>query len=521
MRVPNEEELREEIIDAIVQAQNAIESDPVLFTQFNPYQRRCIGKYEKKPNMIISAAPNGIGKTFVPVAIMGAIMFGTANPLFAADVFKDWPFPKQLRFVSTTANISDNEAFQTAIKALWPPGAYTMKRGTGKGYYSEIQAGEFDVDVLSFNQHRLEHASGTKGGVFVSEPCTDKRIIAENLARLRAGGIFYWEMTPINYAPYAKDDYIDKGGLFDEEGREVGTIEVVTGDVHENCKQCSPDGGQLEHDQIEAVIATYPYEERESRRSGDFAHQAGLVYQLYGDLNEIDELPKYHQECWDKGKYNLAHVMDPHDRKPFALGWYAIFPNDDVIAIAEYPNVRYHETHSTDDTVESYRKVICDTNLDLAHTIDRMLIDPNFGNTPKLNGLTVKQLFAAACLDCKEAKKEDSCSHRLLYTDPPNSIVEGHMLMRNAIGNPKEDKRPKFMILKPNCPNHCYAFRHYGFKEEKNPDQRGPSTTPMLVNKDFPDLVRYLYNFGADYREPTGPLRLVKMKKRGRGTHAT
>ncbi|KKN22447.1 hypothetical protein LCGC14_0914970, partial [marine sediment metagenome] len=504
----------------LIDAEKAIDSDPLLFTEFNPYQLRCINKFTNKPNMLISAAPNGIGKTFVPVALMGAIMFGSANPLFAGAVFKNWPFPKQLRFVSTTVNVSDNEAFQTAIQMLWPRGEYRMKRGGGKGYYSEIQANDFTVDVLSFNQPRLEHASGTKGLVVASEPCPDKRIISENLARLRAGGIFYWEMTPINYAPYAKDDYLDKGGLFDEQGREVGTIVAVPGNVHENCRQCTK-GGQLDHKQIEAVIASYPYEEREARREGSFMHQAGLIYQLYGDLNEINEFPKYHQECWDKGKYNLAHVMDPHDRKPFALGWYAIFPNDDVIAIAEYPNIIYHETHSTNDTVESYRAVIVDTNKDLDHPIDRMLIDPNFGNTPKLGDLTVKQLFARPCLDCKDAKKEDSCGHRLLYTDPPDSIVEGHMLVRNAIGNPKEDKRPKFFILKPNCPNHCYAMRHYGFKEEKNPDQRGPGTQPLLVHKDYPDLVRYLYNFGATYREPSGPLRLVKMKKRGRGTHAT
>jgi len=493
----------------------AIAGDPLHYTLFNPAQLRCIEAFHSNPRMVIVPMPNGIGKTYVLAAIMSGIIWPSQNALFNRPLFTQWPYRKQLRFASTAKAVEDDEAFQVAVKELWPSGCYRMVRGSGKGFYSRIETSTgFNVDILTYNQTPIEHASGTKGAVFLSEP-PPKKILSENLARLRAGGICYLEMTPLSYAAYVKDEYIDKGGLFDDDGNQVGRIEVVTGQIEENCRDHA-EGGQLGHMDIQQTIASYPLEEREARKTGEFMHMAGLIYQQYGDANEIDVFSEYHQEMWDAGKYNLVHCADPHDRKPFALGWYAVFPNDDVICIAEYPEVFFHEVTQWRDQVEDYRKVIIATEKDIGKPADKRFIDPNFGNAPKLGGDTVKQLFARACPDCSKKGNAAKCSHRIVYSNPPDSIADGHLIVRRAIGIPAEDMRPKFYVMK-HCRNHVYAFRHYGYKESKNADVRGISQDPMLVHKDFPDLVRYMYlaGYGRFHGDPgRAPRPRLKMSRK-------
>ena len=325
-------------------------------------------------------------------------------------------------------------------------------------------------------------------------------------------------MTPLTYAAYVKDDYIDKGGLYNDKGEKVGRIEVITGDIEDNCKDHTP-GGQLPHEEIERTIASYPIEERELRKTGKFGHLAGLVYQKWGDHNELDAFPSYHQELWDKGKFDLWHMADPHDAKPFALGWMAVFPNHDAIFFAEYPDDAFppfHEMRSFDHQPEDYRQVILATEKGIEKPADTRIIDPNFGNSPKLGSETVKQRWAGACKACKDKGKdaESVCAHRLFYEDAPD-YSRGALAVRRAIGNVDEGVRPKLYALK-SCKNFCYGMRHYGYKIEKHPEINGPSDRVMLVHKDYPDLVRYAFLRGVKYRGEIGKPTGVKLKQRGR-----
>lgn len=489
-------------------------SDPLAYTVFNPAQERCIAAFARDPKMIIVPMPNGIGKTFVLVAIMGAIMWPTANPLFAHPVYQRWPYRKQLRFSSTAKSVEDGEAFQVAIAELWPRQRYEMSRGAGKSYYSAIESDTgYHVDVLTYNQTPLEHASGTKGAVFCSEP-PPKPVFTEDISRVRGQGPLYLEMTPITYAAYIKREYIDPGALIGEDGREVGRIEVVTGDIEENCSDHHV-GGVLSHVAIEQMVAAWPIEERALRRTGQFGVQAGLIYQCWGAHNEWDELPDYHAECWDRGRVNVAHVLDPHDRKPWAHAWIFTFPNDDVVVMTEYPNYVFHQTLSAKESVDDHRFMVLSTEADLETEVDRpRLIDPRFGNAPKLGGASAKELFSKSCRKCEAERKR--CDHRLTFSDPPDagagSVRVGHTMVRDAIGNPAEGLRPKLYALKPYVPNFCYAMRNYGFRETKNMDKTGPVEDPELVHKDFPDLIRYF--FLARYNKFKEPPRPVKMGRK-------
>lgn len=528
-------------MDAILEAEACIDADPLAYTEFNPVQIRAVRAFTVDgAKMILMVKPNGVGGTFVLAALMAAVQWPTFNPLFAAPIFTSWPYKKQLRFISTTQMVGDGDPFQVAVRELWPKGRYTQRRGTGKGYFSHITSDTgFDTDVLTYNQHPQEHAGSTKGAIFASEP-PPKPILSENLARLRAGGKFFGEFTPLSYAAYVKDEYVDKGGLYlknKETGKldKVGKIEVVTGDIEENCADHTP-GGQLPHREIESTVASWPIEEREARLTGGFMHLAGRIYTQFSreNGNLIQELHPYHQELYNAGRFNLVHTLDPHDRKPWAAGWHGIFPNDDRITISELPSdLLFHEVSSApaEWDVEWYRESILETEralfeaLGLKLPVDRW-IDPNFGNSPKLGSVTVKQLLAGPCEKCsgegnpaKRSALKVPCAHRLVYQDAPNSIPQGHTIVRGAIGCAKEGKRAKYMVLEPYCPNHAYAMAHYGYKEEKRPDERGPSEDPQLVHKDYPDGVRYMYLAVPGFKEPSAPImaKRLHVRRGGRG----
>ena len=521
-------------IDSVVDTLELIESDPLAFTLFNPAQFRCFDAVSEKPDIIIARMPNGIGKTYGMVAVMGAIMWPTRNPNFDAEIFHKWPYRKELRIVSTSKAVEDNEAIQTAIAELWPKGRFDMARGAGKGYYSNLSTDTgFSIDVLTYNQQAIEHESGTKGAIFMSEP-PPRRLMGSNLSRLRMGGFLYLEMTPLEYANYIKTDYEDKGGLFAEDGRQVGRIIIVTGNIEENCKDHT-EGGQLPHEKIESLIASYPIEERELRKSGDYGALSGLIYKTYGDHNEIDELEGYWQECWDSGNFNLCQIIDPHDRKPWAVGWKAVFPNDDVVTIAEFPDENqpmFHEILSSPyGGVEFYRALTIATEKAIGRVADRRFMDPRFGNSPKSgeeSNFTIKEMISRACKKCRDSMGDErarqECAHKLVYTDPPSfsgSIGEGHTLVRSALGSPREGKRPKLYHMR-HCRNHVFAYRNYGWKQENHPEKRGISEDPELVHKDFPDLDRMFYLAGGHrYKEPVSKkaLKFVKLKRRGRSNH--
>ena len=508
-----------------ITTQTRIRADPIAYTLYNPAQMRAIAALEDPDVVVVVIAMgNGTGKTFGLGGILGAIMFGTANPLFQAPLYHNWPFPKSLRIVSTSKLVEDNSAIQKSMKAQWPAGHWKQHRGSGKGYYSEGTTDTgWDWDVMTYNQAVDQQAGDTKGLIACSEP-PPPGLMGELAARLRAGGKMIIEMTPLTAAAHIKD-MVDEGVLKAEDGTSVGKVVLVTGDIHENCMDHF-EGGQLRHIDIERTVALWPIEEREFRKTGAFMHLAGLIYQNWSELNEIKVMPSYHEEMWDAGKFNLVQVLDPHDRKPFAASWEAIFPNDDVITVAEWPDAKYPAFHQIQNSpvwdIDEYRSIFLATESAMGVTPDWRLIDPRFGNAPKAGamGKTVKQLFVDPCRKCVAAKK--TCVHRIIYQDAPSfegSIEEGHLLVRQAIGNPREHVRPKLFAM-DYCRNTIFGHRRYGYKLQKDPT-KGLSEVPELVHKDFPDLKRYLYLAGAKYRAPSGISTRLTFKRRGKGIHAT
>lgn len=540
-----------EMDDAVATIEYWRKHDPVAFFKMNFFQQRLRRAFLNiKPQqltIILALKPNRVGGTHGIMQILSAIKFGSANnPDFQGPPFgKDWPFLKAGRIVSTAENLADVGALQLALKAAFPYGKYEQSRGAGKGYNSACVAAEagWNMDAYTFGQDALAAAGKTLGIVVDSEP-PPKALYSECLTRLSGNGVMAIECVQMDLAPYLEElaedcdgkavplelyieaadgtrryfkDPVPRALLFGSlklDGRVVGEVRVVRGDVEDACAEHS--NGHMTHSAIEAMVAGWPVEEREARRTGKPMKLSGRIFPNWNEENELEEIPEWHAKQWDAGRVVVSCLNDPHDARPWALGWFATYPNDDVIIFNEWPHFDFDACKQSPITeLEDYRATIleeerlCGRGLDSPP--DHRVIDKLFGNTPgKGTSATLKKMLARPCRSCMRAvgiasfeeasehaeayeEAERSCPHRLIFSDGvtySGSVKEGHILVRDAIGNGPKKTRPKLYALKPYTPNFCKGMRRYSMKEAKDGN---PLERPELIYKDFPDLATNLF----------------------------
>lgn len=522
----------------------AIDADPIDFEEANAPQDRFYAAIRNPPKDRLTIVPflkgNGVGGTRGLVTVWGAIMFGTKNPRFQGSPFgKDWPFRKSARIVSTIDSLSDKNQLQTYMKELFPVGKWRQGRAN-KPYNAE---GETDTgwtwDAKTYDQDPLQAAGANKGLILFSEP-PPYPIFTECCTRLRGQGLILIDMTQLDMAEWA-EDMVDAGCL-KLDGKVVGEVRVVRGDIEENCRDHYPPDtnnaskpcGQRTHASIEADIALWPAEEREARKTGRPLHRSGRIYPNWSDANELAAFPPFHQECWDKGRVRIWSATNPHDRLPWPMQWYATFPNDDVIAFAEWPFFTWHECKSSPVThYEDYRSIILETEAEIGLPIKTRIMDPLFGEAINTqSGFNLFRVMAGKCLECsrrhpkrdtavqeEQDRVDGKCAHSLLFKHGlayPGSVNAGHIVLRAAIGDAEKGLRPKFYALKDACANLCYAMRRYAWRENRDAT-KGSSVKPQLVNKEVSDCPRLGFLSKMDKWPPEAePLELYKSPYRER-----
>lgn len=246
------------------------------------------------------------------------------------------------------------------------------------------------------------------------------------------------------------------------------------------------DNPYLSQDEITNVFKNMDESERIARSTGKPTNHAGLVYPIFNP--SVHVAPEYTVDQFSQ----IYQVLDPHDRKPWALGWYLITPSDDVIAIKEWPTEKFEKMTSDCRTIEEYAKLIKELEHELPidpqtqqpMTVIRRIIDPNFGNRAYRQDksyLSVKQILA---------------QHGLYYEDAVDDIEVGHQKVREYLFYDTEkpvghNNSPKFFIHK-SLRNHIYYMSHYSWDDYEDKVERSLKERPKDKYKDWSDNIRYL-----------------------------
>lgn len=401
------------------------------------------------------SAANGLGKTTALVVLGGNLFFGPQNKYFDYPIFKDWPYPKRIRFVSEVSQIKDGGPFPTEIKKWWPKGRYQTARN-GQGYDSIYKAGDWVLEVMTYDQLPSQHEGANLGCVMFNEP-PPENLWTPNISRLRAGGIAVVGMTPLNEAGWFFDKIVPR-----HEGH------IFYGDVEQACKQHGT-RGHLEHADIEKMIAEYSPEEREARVGGRAMYLQGRVFKTFSPTAHV--LKEHMTAPLGATLYN---VTDPHTDKPFFSIWAYPAKDGSLYILDEHPNQDFFKMHNCQWTIEDYKHMYAAK--EGGYNVKR-IIDHHFADVR--SSATKKTL--------KEALAEIGMYYESSYT-ASEEIETGVLKVReylqwNADRPMTTINRPRIYI-NPHCINTIKAFQYWTYDQDKQKYQD--------AYKDPMDVVRYL-----------------------------
>lgn len=435
----------------------------------------CIGKTSGSNLVYVLSAANGIGKTTGLVNLAGNIVFGPQNKYFDFPLFKNWPFPKRIRIVSDPSQVKDSGPIPTEIDKWWPKGKYEAIKA-GHTYPSQYRAGEWILEVMTYEQDKKEHEGANLGLVLFNEP-PPQELWTPNISRLRAGGFAVVWMTPLTAAGWFFDDVVPRHQPF-----------VFYADVESACKKHGV-RGHLEHEHIEKLTSEYSEEEREARISGKAMYLKGLIFKTFFPNVHVlkeDVRPPFGAQVWN--------VVDPHSDKPFASIWAFPDARGDLYVFDEWPNEDFYKMHNCQLTIQDYKKIFGDKEAGL--NVYRRVIDRHFADTPSaINKRTLRQELQAIGLNYLPSyKAEEEIETGILKVRERFSYDTSKPL--STINQPK-------LFISPKCLNTIKSLSKWA---------RDPDTGKVKDEyKDFCDVVRYLV---MDHPKMAEPLPAQEFKKR-------
>jgi hypothetical protein len=417
--------------------------------------------------ILISGAGNGWGKSEMLAAIFAAIMWPSLAPaVLQGPLTSNWRYPKRARIYSKPAELEEIGSLQTAIARLFPKGRYTASKGR-YSYPSVFQTDTgWTLDLFSYERHESEAAGPNIGLQAFNEPPPEP-LYKEAIARSRAGGIILGGMTSLQDQPWVVD------GIF---GKADGkSIRVRYGNSCENCRQHGTNGN-LEHSQIERILAQYDADEREARFTGKPLSLSGRIFKSF-DRN-------VHVREFDIPTEGVSHGMtvDPAIGKPLAILWDFVDRAGVLHFYDESPDFDFEGSKDSNLTVKDYALMF--KAKEEGRRIDTRILDRHFGNVRRtLGGQTLKEQFADTdALGPLAVEFQDSYA-----MDPAVEVETGILKVKEYL---KYDatkaidalNRPR-IVIHPRCKNTIAAFEKWS---------RNPKTYKPLENfKDFMDLVRY------------------------------
>lgn len=241
-----------------------------------------------------------------------------------------------------------------------------------------------------------------------------------------------------------------------------------------------------------------PTNEVKSRIYGIPANLSGKIYPKFNR--------NVHVVKWadiPAGNWTLFNVLDPHDRKPWAIIWIAVHETGTAYVVDEYPNRNFNEMLSDDKVYEEYATLIKDKEKRLEELfgtkVFRRIIDPNFGNK------TV-QLAERMGGQSKTTPKKELERRGLNYIDGIDALEAGHLKVREWLHWDKKGEEiiyhPKLLVL-DECHNTVTHLSRYSRKDIEGSDgDVKDKVQPMDKHKDFCDCVRYGVMSGLRFCRP-------------------
>jgi len=349
-------------------------------------------------------------------------------------------------------------------------------------------------DIITQDQDPKQGESVTLDWAICDEPMSRRHFSALK-SRFRFGGIIIFVLTPLEGAAWMQHQLLSPERL----GRDVFHIRLGS---EENCRTHGV-RGLMDHSALEDMWRDFDEDELEARRDGLPLALSGSIYKTFRmNGHVLDALPPYYQDCWDKKLFTLWQTIDPHDRKPWFIGWRACFPNGSSFGVSEWPDDSmrpFHKIKSWAWGWERYAQLTVETEKALGKTAYATTWDPNYGPSATM---TVEGVTSHAAEFEKAYRKLTGKNRKMIF--PSDAISEGHLRVKQALGDPARGVTPNMFWLS-HMRNEIFSMTNYGYSENRN-EEKGLSELPVLQFKDGADISRYFCAAGCRYVSETEEL---------------
>lgn len=429
-----------EVTSAILERERIQKECPLLlFKPYDDYQKKVLTSEKRR---IAVLGPNRHGKTTI------GIIRGLCHAL---GFYPDY-FPSHMRFKPPTrgriiiSEYKEHGAVLVDKIKQWCPAASIKKfykNPLGYCVGVEFVNGSY-VSILTHEQDTRSHEGWNGHWAWFDEPAPKEKFVATLRGLVDFNGQVWFTLTPISEPWLADEIYEENPGLWD----------VVDLQLYAN--------PYISKEALDEFFASVPPDQLQARKFGKFIHLAGAVYPNFSPQRHI--IPK--QSLPDSWPRFL--VCDPHDRRPFALAWFAVDPTDRIWFYDEYPDSMFHKITNTNLKIDDFATII--RNKEGRSIIVRRIIDRRYGpRRSVLEGKSIIDSFA-----------EFGLYFDTSYDDAQGGVESGHIAVKEYLGS--ETQEPKVFFM-DNCKNLIYAMTHYVYDEKTG--------KPREEVKDFADLVRY------------------------------
>jgi phage terminase large subunit-like protein len=454
----------------------------LTFEQYRYYEpsgkgEEFIDEFASGENFItLYSAANGVGKTATVANILAHLFWNTGeNDFFEGKLFKEFPFSKKGRIISTPTNVTKN--IIPELKTWFPKGKYKAHK-VGKLFESQWETNTgWDFDIMTYEQDVTEFESTTLGWAWFDEP-PPEAIFKATVSRMRKGGVIIIGATPLAgsawlYDAFAKGEYeveltTSEGGVLQKYTRKVAYIEA---DIESACREHGI-RGHLRHDDIMQMIAEYDEDEKQARIYGKFQHLVGLIFKRFN--RKVHVIPPFHITMKD---YCVYEFLDVHPRNPDATMWVAVDRKGTKFVVDEL----FIKVQGEEELVAKIQAKATQ------YRIIKRMVDPSAFvlNQHETDGRSLADKLSDAGLTYVPATKQRAMSDRRITSALAYTEINGYM-----------QKAPEVYIF-DTCERTIFELEHYRWQEysAKSADLHDPKGKP--VDKDdhmIENLGRALYN---------------------------
>ncbi len=376
--------------------------------------------------------------------------------------------------------------FQTAIKQTifpkiqeWAPlGWYSVRRDARGIPVEIIWKNGSRIHLMSNDQDDMKFEGTSGHWVWADEPIDYKKYIGLKRGLIDYSGHMWMTMTPLTQ-PWIHDIIVNRSNDPD------GQVKVFKFSIWDNCTEY---GGYLRRVDIEEFLSDLREDELEARLYGNFIHLAGRVYKSWNPEKPYWIDPFDIPETWPR-----VCIVDPHPRKPVAVVWFAVNPDNQIYIYRDLFDSRLRTIKDVANKIkelEGWRyseKTRSWVRGEKAEVVTFRIIDDSSKEQERTSGDNVWNRFSSEGLWHQLAKKRNAAA--------------GYDAIHEAFKLRYEWSEPSLIIfntcahVKQNLLNFCWD----DWASNKQRELKGPKQEVRKNHDDHIDCIRYYFQAGLTY----------------------